>query len=359
VDVVKLGERLKGERERRGVALEEVHASTKIQTRYLEALEAQKWDVFPGAVFTQGYLRTYAQYLGLDPQQILKAYARERRIEHTVRGTGADRETEDREVVRAVLERIAQTQGIDLARRRRTIRGVVVGVATLVVATAAVWGVVRVHDLWAGAAGTEPSSPEVRAGASWSFAPPSSAGTRGSRTSGSPSGQAPTAPPAVPELATPPSWALDSPLPPGTENTPLLEGAAGSPETEFVPAPSPEGKALGHLPQGSSRLSVPQYGVGRRVVNHRLVDETGEFAEGKDVWFWTRVDGGGRGDRVHHVWIHDGRRVEVVKLKLGSSQWRTQSRRRMAAGAAGRWTVEARDPEGQLLATVDFRVAPR
>ena len=341
----KLGERLKGERERRGVALEQVHASTKIQKRYLEALEAQDWDVFPGAVFAQGYLRTYAQYLGLDPQQILKAYARERRIEHTVRGT-ADREAEDREAVRAVLERIAQTQGIDLARRRRTIRGAAVGVAMLAVATAAVWGVLRVRALWAEPAGTEPSLPEAQASALWSLEPTRSSGRRPSPAPGShPSGPTPTEPPAV-ELATPPSWAPGSPPPPPprTENTPLVEGPT---ETEFVLAPS------------TSRLSVPQSGVGRRVVGHELVDETGEFVEGKDVWFWTRVVGGRRGDKVHHVWIHDGRRVEVVKLKLGASQWRTQSRRRMAAGAAGQWTVEARDPDGQLLASVNFRVTPR
>jgi len=342
--MMKLGERLKGERERRGVALEEIHASTKIQKRYLEALEAQDWEVFPGAVFAQGYLRTYAQYLGLDPQQILKAYARERRIEHTVRGT--DREAEEREAVRAVLERIAQTQGIDLTGRRRAFRHAAVGLAAVVVTTVAVWGALRVHAVWADAAEPEPSPTEVQASA-WSFSPTRSAGARPSRPARSlPSDVTLPSPPAVASLAVPPSWELDAPPFPTPESVPWQEGPACAPQADsFVLAPS------------ASRLSVPQYGVGRRVVGHRLVDESAEFVEGKDVWFWTRVLGGRRGDHVHHVWIHDGQRVEVVELKLGASQWRTQSRRRMTVGTAGEWTVEARDPAGQLLASVDFRVA--
>jgi len=342
----KLGERLKGERERRGVALEEIHASTKIQKRYLEALEAQDWDAFPGAVFAQGYLRTYAQYLGLDTQQILKAYARERRIEHTVRGT--DREAEEREAVRAVLERIAQTQGIDPAGHRRAFRQVALGVVAVAVTTVAVWGALRVRAVWADAAEPATSSPEVQAGA-WSFSPTRPTPTRPTPSSKSlPSDVTPPSPPAAANLEPPASWQLDLPPLPNPESAPWQEGPACAPQADsFVLAPSP------------SPLRVPQYGVGRRVVGHRLVDESGDFVEGKEVWFWTRVLGGRRGDHVHHVWIHDGRRVEVVKLKLGASQWRTQSRRRMTAGTAGEWTVEARDPAGQLLASVDFRVSPR
>jgi len=69
------GDRLKREREMRGVSLEEVSHATRISTRYLEALEAERWSGLPGGVFNRGFIRTISKFLGLDEADLLGEYA--------------------------------------------------------------------------------------------------------------------------------------------------------------------------------------------------------------------------------------------------------------------------------------------
>lgn len=68
------GESLRREREMRGVSLEEISATTKINLRLLQALEAEDFAKLPGGVFTRSFLRAYAGYLGLDPERVLAEY---------------------------------------------------------------------------------------------------------------------------------------------------------------------------------------------------------------------------------------------------------------------------------------------
>jgi cytoskeletal protein RodZ len=73
-----LPERLYAARERKGVDLYRAERDTKIRTRYLAALERGDWRELPGAVYTKGFLRNYALYLGLDPEEVLAQWRRER-----------------------------------------------------------------------------------------------------------------------------------------------------------------------------------------------------------------------------------------------------------------------------------------
>jgi cytoskeletal protein RodZ len=79
------GEHLKREREMRGVSLEEVSAATRISTRFLEAIESEKWDELPGGVFNRGFIRAIARFLGLDEDGLVAEYALETRGAHDVR----------------------------------------------------------------------------------------------------------------------------------------------------------------------------------------------------------------------------------------------------------------------------------
>ncbi len=63
------GERLRREREMRGITLEEISESTKITTRSLEALEREEFDKLPGGIFNKGFVRAYARFLGIDEEQ--------------------------------------------------------------------------------------------------------------------------------------------------------------------------------------------------------------------------------------------------------------------------------------------------
>jgi cytoskeletal protein RodZ len=68
------GERMKRERELRGIKLEEIAESTKIGKRNLVALEEEHFDQLPGGIFNKGFVRAYAKYLGLDEEQAVNDF---------------------------------------------------------------------------------------------------------------------------------------------------------------------------------------------------------------------------------------------------------------------------------------------
>jgi len=51
--------------------LSEVERATRIRAKYLKALEDEGFDVLPAAAYAKGFLRTYADFLGLDAQRFV------------------------------------------------------------------------------------------------------------------------------------------------------------------------------------------------------------------------------------------------------------------------------------------------
>ena len=70
--------RLRAARERAGLTIREISASTKIRTAALEAIERGEFASLPGEFYTRAFLRTYASHLGLSPQAIVADYESER-----------------------------------------------------------------------------------------------------------------------------------------------------------------------------------------------------------------------------------------------------------------------------------------
>lgn len=68
------GDRLRREREMRGVSLDEIAQATKIGTRLLRALEEEQFDLLPGGIFNKGFVRAYAKYLGINEEQAVADY---------------------------------------------------------------------------------------------------------------------------------------------------------------------------------------------------------------------------------------------------------------------------------------------
>lgn len=58
----------------RGIKLEEIAESSKISLQYLKAFEADRFDILPADVFAKGFLRQYAGYVGLDPEEVINFY---------------------------------------------------------------------------------------------------------------------------------------------------------------------------------------------------------------------------------------------------------------------------------------------
>jgi cytoskeletal protein RodZ len=68
------GEKLKSEREKRKISLDQISSTTKIGTRMLQALEEEKFSQLPGGIFNKGFVRAYARVVGLDEDQTVADY---------------------------------------------------------------------------------------------------------------------------------------------------------------------------------------------------------------------------------------------------------------------------------------------
>ena len=73
---LRIGNALKEARRRAGLDIRTVEERTKIRTRYLRALEAEEWSALPGHAYVKGFLRTYANLLGLDAEALVDEYRR-------------------------------------------------------------------------------------------------------------------------------------------------------------------------------------------------------------------------------------------------------------------------------------------
>jgi Helix-turn-helix domain len=71
-----IGPTLRDARSRRKLDLAEVEAAIKIRVRYLQAMENEEWDALPGGAYTRGFIRTYANHLGLDGERLADEYKR-------------------------------------------------------------------------------------------------------------------------------------------------------------------------------------------------------------------------------------------------------------------------------------------
>src|SRR3954471_14973003 len=69
-----LGKTLSQARVARGLTLDDCERDTRISKRYLDALEREDWKIFPAPVYSRAFLRTYAQYLGLNPNDLMRMF---------------------------------------------------------------------------------------------------------------------------------------------------------------------------------------------------------------------------------------------------------------------------------------------
>ena len=73
-ELAAFGEELRREREIRGISLKEISDATKISRRFLDAIERNDHRTLPAPVFTRGFVREYARYLGLNVEEMVNRY---------------------------------------------------------------------------------------------------------------------------------------------------------------------------------------------------------------------------------------------------------------------------------------------
>jgi cytoskeletal protein RodZ len=71
-----LGERFRAAREARGLSLSDVAEQIRIRSLYLAAVEEENWNTIGAPVYIRGFLRTYARFLGIDPEEAVAAFNR-------------------------------------------------------------------------------------------------------------------------------------------------------------------------------------------------------------------------------------------------------------------------------------------
>lgn len=68
------GDWLRRQREMREISLRDIADRTKISLRYLQAMEDDRFDLLPAPIFAKGFLREYARYVGLSPDEVVNHY---------------------------------------------------------------------------------------------------------------------------------------------------------------------------------------------------------------------------------------------------------------------------------------------
>jgi len=98
------GEWLRRQREMREISLRDIAERTKISLRYLEAMEENRFDILPAPIFAKGFLREYARYVGLSPDEVVNHYL-------SVQGPEEGAEEGAKEETRDGRERARKTRG--------------------------------------------------------------------------------------------------------------------------------------------------------------------------------------------------------------------------------------------------------
>jgi cytoskeleton protein RodZ len=71
-----LGERFRAAREARGISISQAAEQIRIRSVYLAAIEEENWGTIGAPVYARGFLRTYARFLGLDPEEAVAGFNR-------------------------------------------------------------------------------------------------------------------------------------------------------------------------------------------------------------------------------------------------------------------------------------------
>jgi len=81
--MLEIGERFKKARESQNVSIDRIAAETRISTRFLLAIENEQFDILPGGIFNRGFIRTYAERVGIDPEEAIRSYEKFARVVET------------------------------------------------------------------------------------------------------------------------------------------------------------------------------------------------------------------------------------------------------------------------------------
>jgi cytoskeleton protein RodZ len=286
------GQKLKLEREKRNITLEQISVSTKIGIRMLQALEEDKFNQLPGGIFNKGFVRAYSRFLSLDEDQTIADYlqasgdALPASTETASRGEGSPEHAAHENVTRENKdENVSRLEASADASSRQVPWGLFAGALLVVALALSFWSHRRREHRQAVLPTPATTATEVSGQVSGSDLP-----TTSSPTTGSPTGV--PAPSAVPKT----SHDLAPAFPAATpgEFTVVIQAREESWTTITA-----DGKTVSSelLPAGSERVVRGRKEIIVRIgnaggvdfrFNEKKVDVGGDYGEVKTVTFGPR-----------------------------------------------------------------------
>ncbi len=122
-----IGEKLRLERETRGIALRDISEHTRISMRYLEAIETDDYRRLPGGIFNRSFIRAYAKFVGYDEDKAIEEYG------DTMREHGQSEDEPPKHAVNGLYRRRR-------APWRSPMKTLLLAIVILALLSLAVWG---------------------------------------------------------------------------------------------------------------------------------------------------------------------------------------------------------------------------
>ena len=307
-----IGEYLRKERELRNLPLNVISQSTKIQSRYLKAIEEDRYDQLPPRFYTRSYIALYAKCLGIDPKEAIHRY-------QEIQGPPIVTPPEARKPLQA---------------QRRSFKAWVFSLP--------VFGMILFVLLSTSFTSQTPSERQystnslqpVRSSVSSEEGPGSAAPLR---ITASEAGSS------TPSEITRGETERSAPRQ-------IIESKTSAPRHKL------EENATPKVDPGLQILTA-RFGKGINAENGgpRLIGESSEFAsDHQRVYFHTRVQTQKEG-KIAHVWILGEKEVQRIEIDVKPPTWSTYSYVTVRPHQAGTWKVEVREGE-TVLSSQTFKV---
>lgn len=139
-----VGYTLRQERERQNLSVNDIEQGTSIRALYIEAIENGEYDKLPGAIYTKGFIKNYAKFLGLDADAIAKEFATdmaELKAEQEAEQAKVDAETQGDTDVKTVTAKPTKSDqkflDRSLGERNRSSSGLLIIAAVVLIASLA------------------------------------------------------------------------------------------------------------------------------------------------------------------------------------------------------------------------------
>jgi cytoskeletal protein RodZ len=377
-----IGNYLKSGREARNIRLSEVARSTKISKWYLDCLEKDEFDKIPGGPYIKGYIASYASYIGIEEDEILKRYD--------------SLQLNDEE------ENEVQDLGTQKRNRQKS-KSVVFGKKHLLVLSIAI-GILcisgfifysfqnqshfvdqlqdtpgsktlsqPVAEKENNESGTSPLKDSALTVTSKEKAPPKLQDTAGTKSLA----RLPTEkkndrvpPPLLPEENSVSAKIAIRKEPAILDTLPLLEAgntgtaaAADSKTTSSQDTPLAVGKnsvqaQVDQSSTASDNLNVVRAVAASDIQNKNPANIANAFSWSTErVYIWSRIECKQPPSSIRHIYYFEGHKVNDIELKIKSPQWRTWSYKTLLEKRwIGQWKVDITTIEGELLQRIFFEV---